>query len=97
VAIPPDHIDQSEQLAPTLEPHEHYFQVCINEMYLSYGREWFKTYDPMIVAVSEFAYAGEPAAIPFVIGPTMLEKSVGRMPAEGMVFSDTRVAGPHPV
>lgn len=78
-----------------IKPNKHYFQVRVNEMYLSFSREWFAEYDPMVFAVSEFVYDKKKEAIPFVVGPTMMEKFGKRLP-KGMIFSDTRVAGLHP-
>ncbi len=95
VAIPPDHVDEGEKLGTAFQPHEHYFQVLVNEMYLSYGREWFKVYDPMVFIVSEFSYNEKREVVPFVVGPMMMEKFGKEIP-EHMVFSDTRVAGLHP-
>jgi hypothetical protein len=81
--------------AEAFRPDEHYFQVRINEMYLAYSREWVKTYDPMVSIVSEFLYNAKREAVPFIVGPSMLEKY--KLPApDGMVFENTRVAGLHP-
>lgn len=95
VAIDHEHVDEGEKLGPAFQPDEQYFQVRVNELYLAYGRMWFKTYDPMVFVVSEFSYGKEVEAVPFVVGPMMLEKIGQKLPA-GMVFSDTRVAGLHP-
>jgi hypothetical protein len=98
VAIPPNHVHNAQEtLGTAFQPHEHYFQVRVNEMYLTYGRKWFDQYDPMVFVVSEFIYDKEEEAVPFVVGPMMMEKfgNGQKMPA-GMVFSDTRVAGLHP-
>ncbi|MFX0201552.1 MAG: hypothetical protein ACFFCW_36010 [Candidatus Hodarchaeota archaeon] len=95
VSITPDHVDEGEKLKITFQPDEHYFQVCINEMYLTYSREWFNKYDPMVFVVSEFIYDKRIEAVPFIAGPKIMKKYEKKIP-EGMVFSDTRVAGLHP-
>lgn len=94
-AIDHDHVDEGGKLGIAFQPNEHYFQVRVNELYLTYSRQWFRTYDPMVLVVSEFIYHKKEEAVPFVVGPMMMQKIGQKMPA-GMVFSDTRVAGLHP-
>lgn len=93
ISIPPERVDGGSD-AP-FQPHTHYFQVRVNEMYLSKRREWFTTYDPLVFAVTEFIYHRRHVSLPFVVGPTMLE-SYGRQLPIGMLFSNTRIAGPYP-
>jgi hypothetical protein len=95
VAILPDHVDEGKILANVFDSHEHYFQVRVNEMYLTYSRQWFNKYDPMVFIVSEFTYNKKEEVVPFVVGPMMMEKFGQKMPA-GMIFANTRVAGLHP-
>lgn len=95
VAIPRDHVDEGEKLGTDIQPREHYFQVLINEMYLTYSRKWFNLFDPMVFVVSEFTYGKEKQTVPYVVGPMMIEKYGMKIPT-GMVFSDTRVVGLHP-
>jgi hypothetical protein len=94
VRIPQDHVDDPDDLG-SLQANRHYFELRINEMCLTYERRWFIEYDPMVLVVSEFSYAGQPTVVPFVVGPEMIEKLGSEIP-EGMVFANTRVAGPHP-
>jgi hypothetical protein len=49
----------------------------------------------MVFVVSEFKYDKEDQAVPFVVGPMMMEQFGKKIP-EHMVFSNTRVAGLHP-
>lgn len=96
VVIHRDHVDEGEKLGTAaIQPPEHYFQVRINEMYLTYSRQWFSKYDPMVFVVSEFIYNKKTETVPYIVGPMMIEKYGKKIPA-GMVFSDTRVAGLHP-
>lgn len=96
VSIPPDHVQQDRPLGGVFEPEKHYFQVRVNELFLADGREWYRTYDPLVIVLSEFQYGRSVEAVPTIVGPAVLEKSgVTQLPV-GMVFSDTRVAGLHP-
>jgi hypothetical protein len=74
---------------------KHYFTVKINRAFLRYGREYWTTYAPMALAVSEFKYDGEDTVVPFVVGPSLLEKGQIDVPAS-FLFADTKVAGKHP-
>ncbi|OPY72221.1 MAG: hypothetical protein A4E62_00939 [Syntrophorhabdus sp. PtaU1.Bin002] len=99
VALPPNHIsNEGEPAGDAFTPHEHYFEVRVNEMYLTYGRKWLSDYDPMVFAVSEFIYDKKVEAVPFVVGPMLMEKystNIEKVP-QGMIFRNTRVAGLHP-
>lgn len=95
VMIPHDHVDEKDKLSSTFQPDKYYFQIRINEMYLTYSRKWFQEYDPMVFVVSEFIYGKKMEAVPFVVGPTMMKEFEKQIPT-GMIFSNTRVAGLHP-
>jgi hypothetical protein len=95
ISIRADHTDSLDGMGGTLAAHEQYFEARINELYLTNKREWFINYDPMAIALAEFRYAGQPTAIPFIVGPSMIQKIGNKLP-QGMVFADTRVAGPQP-
>ncbi|WP_437319656.1 hypothetical protein [Sorangium sp. So ce385] len=95
LSVPAEHVESNISGAP-LRPDQDYFQVRINELFLSNSREWHRTYDPMVVVSSEFIYGQRVEALPFVVGPAMLEKAGITQVPEGMVFNDTRVAGLHP-
>lgn len=94
IIIPHSQVDDGKPVE-AFRSDEHYFQVRINEMYLAYSREWVKTYDPMVSIVSEFLYNAKREVVPFIVGPSMLEK-YKMSAADGMVFENTRVAGLHP-
>jgi len=94
VPIPLTHIDDPSKMPPKLMRDEHYFEVWVNEMYLAYEREWFKTFNPMVVAVTEFSYAGKDLGLPYVVGPNLISSGIAQ--PEGMLFSNTRIAGPRP-
>jgi hypothetical protein len=81
--------------AEPLRPDEHYFQVRISELYLSYRQQWLSNYDPLLVVISEFVYGQQVVALPVVLGPLLLGRQM-RKTAGGMLFLDSRAAGWHP-
>jgi hypothetical protein len=95
ITIPAGHVESSAAPSADFQPNEHYFQVRVNELYLTNSRQWFSTYDPMVFVVSEFTYDKRVEVVPFVVGPAMMEQYGTKIP-EGMIFSNTRVAGLHP-
>jgi len=99
IVIPRDHVDGGNAVGPPFERDEHYFQVEVNEMFLTYRRQWFSAYDPMVMVISEFTYAKERKSVPFVVGPSLIKATVeesGKKLPNGMLFTNTRVAGIHP-
>ncbi len=92
--IKPEHTDRAERLQQPFVENQHYFEVTIHEMFLSYKRKWLHTYDPMVYAVTEFLYNGVKVAVPFVVGPNMISDKIQKLPAEGgMIYKDTTIAG----
>jgi hypothetical protein len=96
IAIPRNQVDRGEKLGGPFERDEHYFQVEVNEMFLTYNREWFSSYDPLVLIISEFSYAKERRSVPFVVGPNLIKADSGKKVPNGMLFTNTRVAGIHP-
>ena len=94
-AISQDHIHNGEPLGAPFKAKQHYFQIVINEMFLSNTREWFVRYDPMTFVASNYIYGTERQTLPFVIGPAMLKQFEQQIP-EGMIFENTPVSGLHP-
>ena len=95
IAIKPENTKNSLFREEPFERHKHYFEVVVNEMYLTYERKWFKTYDPIVFVSSGFLYKGEMVEIPFLVGPQMLKNKMGSE-VKGMIFENTLVAGLHP-
>jgi len=81
VLIPQERVDEPDNIDAALQANKHYFEIRMNEIYLTYQRQWFTQYDPMVLAISEFSYAGQRTAVPFVVGPTMMEKFGSEAPA----------------
>jgi len=99
IAIPRDRVDGGKAIAGAFERDEHYFQIEVNEMFLTYKRKWFNEYDPMVLVISEFTYAKDRKSVPFVVGPSLIKAAVeesGKKLPNGMLFTNTRVAGIHP-
>src|SRR5262245_57662348 len=97
VMIDSGHLDEPERLAPRLTPDQHYFQVRVNEMFLSHSRQWYAQYDPLVFVGSEFIYDKADTAVPVMVGPSLLERfGKKRDLPGGTVFEDTWVAGLHP-
>jgi hypothetical protein len=97
VAIPVSRAPDAHKLGTPFEPNEHYFQVRVNEMFLTHKRKWLTEQYPMVFAQSEFLYGTQSAAemvVPFVVGPSLL--GTREQDAIGMTFGSTRVAGIHP-
>ncbi len=94
IAIPSEHLFHSGA-SQRFEPGKQYFSVLINEMFLTHSRQWFDVYDPMALVVSEFTYGGKRTTVPFVVGPSLLEGKLQKVPG-GITITDTQVAGAHP-
>ncbi|MFG6100963.1 hypothetical protein U2F10_01840 [Leptothoe sp. EHU-05/26/07-4] len=95
LTIPQSRVDLSLSADGALKQNARYFQVRINELHLSKTREWFTTYQPFVFVVSEFIYDNKIETVPFIVGPSLIEKH-GQPAPQGMIFANTRVAGLHP-
>ncbi|NIJ55437.1 hypothetical protein [Dyadobacter arcticus] len=93
--IPNENIDIGADLKGQFEPNQHYFTVKVNEMFLSERRRWFREIEPMVVCLSSYIYGEQEIDNPFIVGRNLIKNKVQNIP-EGMLFSDTRVAGIHP-
>lgn len=82
--------------ATPFEAGRHYLTVRVNSVGLRHNRQWFSTWQPMVIAVTEFRYGTQEVSIPTVIGPAMLRERVSAEIPFATVFAATRVAGPHP-
>lgn len=99
IAIPRDQVDSGKTMGGPFERDEHYFQVEVNEMFLTTKRQWFSEYDPVVLVISEFSYNKQRQSVPFVVGPNLIKAVVedsGKKLPQGMLFTNTRVAGVHP-
>src|SRR3990172_4253601 len=99
VAIPRDHIDnnQNGELDYKFTRDQYYFQVMINEMFLTDQRRGLVNVDPLVYTVCEFSYKKKTQIVPFLVGPSMLkEKGVPDQYSQGMIIRNTSVSGLHP-
>jgi hypothetical protein len=99
IAIRRDHIDKNRDqlLEFNFKRDADYFQVTINEMYLTLARRWLNQIDPVVYVVSEFSYNGTPQVAPFLVGPMLLkDRGVPEKVNNGVIFRNTSVVGPHP-
>lgn len=82
------------QVRPIL-PQQHYFAIVVDELFLLNDRQWFREFDPVVLAVTEFVHGGRTIGLPFVVGPKLMGNSGTPVP-QGMLYRQTRVAGVHP-
>ena len=54
--IPNTRSDLQTTTTQPFQPNQQYFQIRINELYLSTSRKWFSEYDPLVFAATEFIY-----------------------------------------
>ncbi|MGH9225793.1 MAG: hypothetical protein ACRD2W_18865 [Acidimicrobiales bacterium] len=95
VVIPADHV-VGGAAPPELTSEERYFRVLLNQLWLAEEREWFTTWDPMALIVTEFRYRGERTSVPYIVGRGTLEKKLGHALPGSMLLDDTYVAGLYP-
>ena len=95
IFIPPSNTDEEKDLSTLFEAGKHYFTVRVNELFLTQQMQWFKKYEPVVLAFTEFSYDGKTIEHPYVVGCNMLDEKMKKIP-QGMLFHDTRVAGIHP-
>lgn len=97
--LPNDHVNSSGSTqgpGETLSSGQHYFTVTVNGMHLDHERVGAKTYDPLVLAITEFLYDGEQRSLPFVVGAPLVKAAAPDGVPTGMGFADSLVAGPHP-
>lgn len=95
ISIPQENIEPKLHVNGPFKRHQHYFQVQINQMYLTYNREWFTTWEPVVFAGSSFIYNEKMQEIPAVVGESKLSENTSKVP-QGMIYENTKVAGMHP-
>ena len=99
ITVARDHIAENskKELDVTFKRGQHYFQVVVNELYLSQEREWLHRIDPVVYTVAEFSFAGKPQTVPFLVGPSLLkQKGVPDQYTKGVIIRNTSVSGMRP-
>jgi hypothetical protein len=80
-------------------PNTHYFGLTLNELWLSKGREWWSTFDPLVHVAMTFDYGSEAVTLSKLIGPSALKGKLLPEASElphGFVMRDIGVAPAHP-
>ena len=100
IKILPENTDRADELKEPFKENKHYFEIAINEMFLSEknNKGWLNTYDPMVFITAEFQYDSKPISAPFVIGPSLTLKDKGqKLPKDGgMIYKNISVGGRNP-
>jgi hypothetical protein len=79
-----------------LIPNADYFRVRVHRIHLTYERQWFEKFSPMLLIATEFSYDGKNVTQPAVIGPAMIEQ-LGRAAPVSSTIAGSIVAGPYPL
>jgi hypothetical protein len=97
VNFPPNKCLPENTVGYRIAPESMSFTLRLNEMYLAENRQWWVTFDPLVVIVSEFTYGGENIAVPCIVGPGLIPDPQNAGASKyGTVLEDTLIAGPHP-
>ena len=98
IEFKPEQVERMKDLDTTFSPDKNYFTVRVNELFLRNDREWMKRYDPVVFIASEFVYDNKKVEVPFVVGPQLIQKSLGdqALVKNGYLIKNTTVAGTHP-
>jgi hypothetical protein len=98
IEFKPEQIERVKDLDAVFFPDKNYFTVRVNELFLRNDREWLKRYDPVVFIASEFVYDNKKVEVPFVVGPQLVQKSLGdqALVKNGYLIRNTTVAGTHP-
>ncbi len=89
IEIPATNIlNQTDGLDIKFKRDQDYFQVVINEMYLTAGRRWFDRIAPAVFVVSDFTYNGEELTNPIFIGPSRIQKLHTEKQPKGVIYRD---------
>jgi hypothetical protein len=94
VSAPPLTCTPADLVGQKVVRNEDYFSVTLNEMYLTKGRKFWSTFDPLVFLSVDFVHGKEVISVPSLIGPSAL-KGKQELP-HGFLVNDIRVAGPHP-
>jgi hypothetical protein len=86
--IPTSNLDRIDGLDAQFKPDQDYFQVIINEMYLTAGRKWFDLIAPAVFVVSDFTYDGKKLTTPVFIGPSKIKELNSEKQPHGVIYRD---------
>jgi hypothetical protein len=95
ISIPPAQCFPTGSIGAEIRKDQAYFTVQINELFLQQARQWFVTYDPMVLITTTFVHGDKTISVPAVVGPSLIAQPGHPVP-QGIVLHDTTVAGPYP-
>ena len=91
-----DHVLDEGYRARSIAPNTAYFEIRLAEMFLSYRSEYGRSFVPLAVMASEFAYGGTSRSFPFFVGSDLLRDLDAYVKGQDVSFRNTRVVGPVP-
>ena len=91
-----DHVLDEGYQARLIAPNAAYFDIRLTEMFLSYRSEYGRSFVPLAVMASEFAYGGTSRSFPFFVGSELLHDLDAYVKGQDVSFHNTRVVGPVP-
>ncbi len=94
--IPAEKDLECKHQVSSLSPGEGYFQLRLSEMFLRDRRVYWNGYIPMLIALSEFSYAGKNISVPIYIGNNLLESIGNDLNQEEVEYYNTNILGPTP-
>lgn len=91
-----DHVLDKGYQVRLIAPNAAYFEIRLAEMFLSYRSEYGRSFVPLAVMASEFAYDGTSRSFPFFVGSDLLRDLDAYVKGEDVSFRNTKVVGPVP-
>jgi hypothetical protein len=100
ISFPNDHVIANKKVCPSkeFEQEKDYFEVTVDELYLSFQSKLWVKLDPTAFVTTELLYDDKKVSVPFVVGPSMMKNiDDATIPVGGkMVYENTKVAGLYP-
>ncbi|HOB98653.1 MAG TPA: hypothetical protein PKM43_07900 [Verrucomicrobiota bacterium] len=91
-----DHVADVSCHAGPIVPNSAYFEIRLADMFLHYRSEYGRSFVPLAVMASEFAYGGTNRSFPRLVGNDLLGDLAVDVKREDVSFHNTRVVGPVP-
>jgi hypothetical protein len=90
-------VDEVGFVGEELVEDQCYFNIIINEMFLKDRRKKTRRVDPMVLSLTEFIHDNNQYTVPNVLGRSVLRGHfTENIKDEGIVISNSLVAGPYP-
>ena len=98
IRIPDAHVLDEAYSPKRIEPKGGYFEIRLSEMFLRDAREYLRSFVPMAVVVTDFAYeargdSGSRRTLPFLVGSRLLSEVHDYVEGKPVEYLDTKVAG----